>query len=112
MVKLSQKASYAENRRLYYDKVISSYTQGRTIREIASIVPNSKSSVQRWIDEYLEKECETLPDDVVIPRTPSSVAKMVKAMNVRIQVLEEQLKVAEHKCRQLDAIVNILREEQ
>jgi len=108
MEKLSQKASYAENRRLYYDKVISSYTQGMTIREIASIVPISKSSVQRWIDEYLENECETLPDDVTIPRTPSSVAKTIRVMNDRIHKLEEQLKAAEHKCRQLDAIAKIL----
>lgn len=87
----SNKQVYAENRELYFDKVISLYSHGMTMREIALKFPIGKSTVQRWINEYIAKECDKLPDDIEIPRTPASVAKTIKAMQSHITKLETEL---------------------
>ncbi len=87
----SNKQVYAENRELYFDKVISLYSHGMTMRKIALKFPIGKSTVQRWINEYIAKECDELPDDIEIPRTPASVAKTIRAMQTRITKLETEL---------------------
>jgi len=104
----SQKVSYAENRRLYFDKVIELYSQGMSACEVANRVPISRSTVQRWIDEYINRDGVLLPEDMAIPRTPGSVAKTIQAMNVTIRELKQRLVEAEYKSRQLDAIAKIL----
>lgn len=108
MDNMSQKQSYAEKRRLYYEEVISQYTQGKTISEISMVVPLSRSTVHRWVGEYVELKSEELPDDVVIPRTPASVAKTIQAMAGRIRELENNLEAAESDRKKLKAIKHIL----
>lgn len=108
MNRKNQKISYAENRRLYFNKVIELYSQGMSAYEVANKVPISRSTVQRWIDEYINREDMSLPEDISIPRTPGSVAKTIQTMNATIRELKQRLADAEYKCRQLDAIAKIL----
>ena len=53
MERLSQKQLYAQNKERYYDEVVDLYAHGKTAREIAQIVPISKSTIQRWVDACL-----------------------------------------------------------
>jgi len=89
----SNKQIYAENRELYFDKVISSYSHGMTVREIANKFPISKSTVQRWVNDYTANECDELPENIELPRTPASVAKTIRAMQSRITRLETELEM-------------------
>lgn len=112
MDNLSQREAYAEKRRLYYDKVYALYTQGMTVREIAKEVPICKSTVQRWVDERIKDEGENLPPGVIIPRTPGTVAKMIKAMNTRIAALENENEALRARVRVLDTIVELLKSDE
>lgn len=112
MRNLSQREAYAEKRRLYFDKVYSLYTRGMTIREIAKEVPICKSTVQRWIDERIKHEGEDLPSDVIIPRTPGTVAKMIKAMNLRIAALEKENEALRVRVKVLDEIAELLKSDE
>lgn len=112
MRNLSQRELYAEKRRLYYDQVYTLYNQGMTVREIAKKVPICKSTVQRWIDERIKTEGEDLPEGVIIPRTPRTVAKMINAMSSRIAVLEQENKLLHERVKILDAIGELLRSEE
>ena len=75
MERLSQKKQYARNKERYYDEVIDLYFHGKTAREIAQIVPVSKSTIQRWVDASVEQSEKELPDGVIIPRTPKAYEK-------------------------------------
>lgn len=112
MDNLSQREAYVEKRRLYYDKVYALYTQGMTVREIATEVPISKSTVQRWVDERIKDEGEDLPSGIIIPRTPGTVAKMIKAMNMRIAALENENEALRTRVRILDAIAELLKSDE
>ncbi len=107
----SQRELYHEKREKYYDFVVGSYQQGMTVREIAKHVPISKSTVQRWVDEHLKKDCPDLPEGTIIPRTAGAVSKQIKAMNARIAELESQLEVQNKKVETLTKVIKILKEE-
>lgn len=107
----SQRELYHEKREKYYDFVIRSYQQGMTVREIAKLVPLSKSTVQRWADEHLKKDCPELPEGALIPRTAGAVSKQIKAMNARIKELESQLDAQNKKVDALTKIIEILKTE-
>lgn len=111
MGNLSQRESYAKKRRLYYDKVYALYIHGMTIREIAKEVPLCKSTVQRWIEGRLKAEGKELPSDVIIPRTPGTVARMIKAMAARISALERENEGLRKRVDVLDAIAELLKSE-
>lgn len=111
MERKSQRDLYHEKREKYYDFVIKSYQQGMTIREIAKLVPLSKSTVQRWADEHLKKYCSDLPVEMPIPRTVGAVSKQLKAMNARITELELRLEVQNKQVEVLKRIIGILKDE-
>ena len=108
---MSQRELYHEKREKYFDFVIKSYQQGMTVREIAKLVPLSKSTVQRWADEHLKKDCPELPEGTLIPRTAGAVSKQIKAMNARIAELEGQIEVQNKKIEVLTKIIEILKTE-
>ncbi|WP_289692825.1 helix-turn-helix domain-containing protein [uncultured Duncaniella sp.] len=110
MERLSQKQLYAQNKERYYDEVIDLYSHGKTAREIAQIVPISKSTIQRWVDASVEQSEKELPDGVIIPRTPKAVAKMILAMTDRIAQLERELAYEKSKTAAYDKIVEALSE--
>lgn len=110
MERLSQKKQYARNKERYYDEVIDLYFHGKTAREIAQIVPVSKSTIQRWVDASVEQSEKELPDGVIIPRTPKAVAKMILAMTDRIAQLERELAYEKSKTAAYDKIVEALSE--
>ena len=107
----SQRELYHEKREKYYDFVIKSYQQGMTVREIATLVPLSKSTVQRWADEHLSKDCDELPAEMPIPRTVSAVSKQLRAMNARITELECRLEAQNKQVDALKRIIGILKDE-
>ncbi len=107
---LSQRESYYENREKYYDFVISSYQHGMTVREIAQQIPLSKSTVQRWTQAHLDKDCPEPPADINVPRTVGAVAKQIKAMSARITELETMLKESEKKLDILNDVISVLKE--
>lgn len=107
----SQRELYHEKREKYYGFVIKSYQQGMTIKEIAKLVPLSKSTVQRWADEHLKKDCDELPAEMPIPRTVSAVSKQLRAMNARITELECQLENQNKHADALKRIIEILKGE-
>lgn len=107
----SQRELYHEKREKYYDFVVRSYQQGMTVREIAKLVPISKSTVQRWVDEHLKRDCPELPEGTIIPRTAGAVSKQIKAMNARIAELESQLEVQNKKVEVLTKMIEILKDE-
>lgn len=107
----SQRELYHEKREKYYDFVIKSYQQGMTIREIAKFVPLSKSTVQRWADEHLKKDCSELPGEMPVPRTVGAVSKQLKAMNSRITELECLLEAQNKQVEALKRIIGILKDE-
>lgn len=111
MERKSQRELYHEKREKYYNFVIESYQQGMTVREIAKLVPLSKSTVQRWADEYLKNDCSELPVDIPIPRTVGAVSKQLKAMNARITELEYLLDVQNKQIEVLKRIIGILKDE-
>lgn len=110
MEKLSQKQIYAQNKERYYNEVLDLYAHGKTAREIAQIVPISKSTIQRWVDASVDKAEKELPDGVVIPRTPKAVAKMILAMTDRIAQLERELEDEKRKTATFDKIVEAFSE--
>ncbi len=108
MDKISQRQSYIQNRTLYFEKVLDLYVHGKTAREIARLVPISKSTIQRWVEEGLGKDNQELPEGVAIPRTPKAVAKMIKSMSERITTLERALEEEKSKSLKLDVIRDII----
>ena len=107
----SQKELYHEKREKYYELVVKSYQQGMTVREIAKLVPISKSTVQRWVDEHLKKDCSELSEGTIIPRTAGAVSKQIKAMSARIAELESQLELQNKNAEALTKIIEILKDE-
>lgn len=110
MEKLSQKQIYAQNKERYYNQVLDLYAHGKTAREIATIVPISKSTIQRWVDGHVGQEEKELPNGIVIPRTPKAVAKMISSMTKRIARLEMELEEEKRRTALLDKIVSALAE--
>lgn len=108
--KISQREAYAQNRELYYKRALDLYAHGKTVREIALVIPVSKSTIQRWIDENVSKEDRELPKGIVIPRTPKAVAKMIISMNERISRLEAELELEKRKTALVDRIIDSWRE--
>ena len=106
----SQRELYHEKREKYYAFVIKSYQQGMAAREIAKLVPVSKSTVQRWADEHLKKDCAELPSEMIIPRTAGAVAKQIKAMNTKITELEATIEKQNDKIVLLEKIIALLKE--
>lgn len=82
---------YTDQRKKYYDIVIAKYSEGMTAKEISKSIPVSKSTIYRWAEEYFGLEEKEIPEEMVIPRTPASVAKTIKAMAIRISELEKQV---------------------
>lgn len=82
---------YTDQREKYFDIVIAKYSEGMTAREIAKTIPVSKSTIYRWVEEHFGLEEKTVPSNMVIPRTPASVAKTINAMAHRISDLEKQV---------------------
>lgn len=107
----SQRELYHEKREKYYGFVVESYQHGMTVREIAKLVPISKSTVQRWVDELLKKDCPELPEDTIIPRTAGAVSKQIKAMSARIAELESLLEAQNKKVEVLTKVIEILKDE-
>lgn len=82
---------YTDQREKYFDIVITKYSEGMTAREIARTIPVSKSTIYRWVEEHFGLGEKTVPSNMVIPRTPASVAKTINAMVQRISELERQV---------------------
>ncbi len=110
MEKLSQKQKYTQNKERYHDEVLDLYAHGKTAREIAEIVPISKSTIQRWVDASIDKSEKELPEGAIIPRTPKAVAKMIISMTERIAQLERELEEEKRRTALLDKIVEALKE--
>lgn len=102
-------ASYFDKKKKYYDLVISKYSMGMTAKEIVKTIPISDSTVYRWVEEHLKKEKTKTFDELVLPRTPSSVAKTIRAMQTKITELQCRLEISEEKNRVLEDIVVLLR---
>lgn len=47
---------------------------------------------------------------MIIPRTPSSVAKTIRAMNARIAELEKEVEDANVKNKALERIIDVLKD--
>ena len=101
---------YFEKRAKYYDEVIALYSHGLTAKEITKNIPVGKSTVYRWVEEHLAKNNENKEVDIVIPRTPASVAKTIKAMNAKITELTCQLEIANQRNEVLERIISILKQ--
>lgn len=97
----------SETRDNYHDIVIRKYSEGVTAKEILNLVPVSKSTLYRWIEEYFGKE--PLPEGVKVPRTPASMAKTIQAMQTRIAELEHQLEEEQRRTNVLRVIVDLLK---
>lgn len=97
----------SEKRDSYFDVVIRKYSEGMTAKEISELVPVSKSTVYRWIDENFGKE--PLPEGVEVPRTPASMAKTIQAMQTRIAELERSLDEERRRTNVLRVIVDLLK---
>lgn len=110
MEKLSQKQIYTQNKERYYERVLDLYAHGKTAREIAKIVPISKSTIQRWVDSRIDRDEKELPEGVIIPRTPKAVAKMILSMSERIARLEQELDEEKRRTALLDKIMDTLDE--
>ncbi len=101
---------YVEKRAKYFDAVIEMYGRGMTAKEIVKTIPVGKSTVYRWVEEHLAKCEEENKVDIVIPRTPASVAKTIKAMNNQITELTCRLELAEQRNKVLDQILSLLKQ--
>lgn len=99
---------YSEKRAKYYDEVIDKYSSGMTAKEITRTIPVGKSTVYRWVQEHLAISEEGQEIDIVIPRTPASVAKTIKAMSARIAELTCRLKLAEKRNKVLEQIISLI----
>lgn len=101
---------YAEKRAKYYDQVIAKYSSGMTAKEIIKTIPVGKSTVYRWVEEHLAKSEGKQEIDIVIPRTPASVAKTIKAMNAKVKELTLRLELAEKRNEQSEHIISLINE--
>lgn len=101
--------THFDKRQKYFDFVIKKYSEGMTAKEIEKIVPVSDSTIYRWVEEYLGKESKKDVDDEVIPRTPASVAKTIRAMRKHIAELECSLEMETNKNKVLKQIVELLK---
>lgn len=101
---------YFDARARYYDAVIKLYSEGKSWRDIAKVVPVSDSTIYRWVSEHLEKCNGKAPANIAIPRTLASVAKTIRAMRARIVELECRLEIAEKKNEVLEQISLLIKE--
>lgn len=93
----SQRDSYAEKREKYFDTVVSMFAQGMTASEISSVVPISRSTVHRWIDEYNDRQKGQPSEIFNVRKSPQAAVRMLTGMKQRIAQLEAQIEAHDNQ---------------